>query len=225
MRLLDDPELALAGATDTDWADTPHPSRRLTFPRFHRHTARTREFPQENPHAGSRSSSVQPRRRAPFLPCDYPGDAAGSGNRVLPQLLSAAAVPGMAFAQRAGFFRPRPALRRLVRLPGRAGGPRQRGRTPLHRTLGWYGAGLAAAMVATGTYAALVAANRPTGFTGMPVPPLQFLAVPAFDILLFPAFVALAVVKRRDAQAHKRLMLLASVNLVAAAFARWPLVQ
>ena len=80
-------------------------------------------------------------------------------------------------------------------------------------------------MVATGTYAALVAANRPTGFTGMPVPPLQFLAVPAFDILLFPAFVALAVVKRRDAQAHKRLMLLASVNLVAAAFARWPVVH
>ena len=69
------------------------------------------------------------------------------------------------------------------------------GRTPLHRTLGWYGAGLAAAMVATGTYAALVAANRPTGFTGIPVPPLQFLAVPAFDIVLFPAFVALAVVK------------------------------
>src|SRR5688500_13037512 len=85
------------------------------------------------------------------------------------------------------------------------------GRTPLHRTLGYYGAGLAAAMVATGTYAALVAANRPTGFTGLPVPPLQFLAVPAFDIVLFAVFVALAVAKRRDAQAHKRLMLLATV--------------
>jgi hypothetical protein len=99
------------------------------------------------------------------------------------------------------------------------------GRTPLHRTLGWYGAGLAAAMVATGTYAALVAASRPTGFTGIPVPPLQFLAVPAFDIALFPAFVALAIAKRRDAQAHKRLMLLATVNLLAAAFARWPVVH
>jgi hypothetical protein len=100
-----------------------------------------------------------------------------------------------------------------------------RGRTPLHRTMGWYGAGLAAAMVVTGTYAALVAANRPTGFTGLPVPPLQFLAVPAFDIALFPAFVALAIAKRRDAQAHKRLMLLATVNLLAAAFARWPVVH
>jgi hypothetical protein len=98
------------------------------------------------------------------------------------------------------------------------------GRTPLHRTVGWYGAGLATAMVATGTYAALLAANRPTGFTGIPVPPLQFLAVPGFDIVLFSAFVALAVVKRRDAQVHKRLMLLATVNLLAAAFARWPLV-
>ena len=97
-------------------------------------------------------------------------------------------------------------------------------RTPLHSTLGRYGAGLAAAMVATGTYAALLAANRPTGFTGIPVPPLQFLAVPAFDIVLFSVFVALAIAKRRDAQAHKRLMLLATVNLLAAAFARWPLV-
>jgi hypothetical protein len=98
------------------------------------------------------------------------------------------------------------------------------GRTPLHRRLGWYGAGLAAAMVGSGTYAALVAAGRPTGFTALPVPPLQFLVVPAFDIVLFAAFVALAVVKRRDSQAHKRLMLLATVNLLAAAFARWPLV-
>jgi hypothetical protein len=99
------------------------------------------------------------------------------------------------------------------------------GRTPFHRTLGWYGAALAASMVATGTYAALLAASRPTGFTGLPVPPLQFLAVPLFDIVLFSTFVALAIARRRDAQAHKRLMLLASVNLLAAAFARWPLVH
>ena len=49
------------------------------------------------------------------------------------------------------------------------------GRTPLHRTLGWYGAGLAAAMVGVGTYAALLAASRPTGFIGVPV---QRLAIP-----------------------------------------------
>ena len=56
----------------------------------------------------------------------------------------------------------------------------------------------------------------------MPIPPLQFLAVPLFNMLVFGTFVTLAILKRRDAQAHKRLMILATVNLLAAAFARWP---
>lgn len=95
-------------------------------------------------------------------------------------------------------------------------------RTDLHRKLGWTGAGLAVAMVALGTFGALVAARRPTGFVGIPLPPLQFLAVPLFDMALFATFVALAVAKRRDTQSHKRLMMLASVNLLAAGIARWP---
>jgi hypothetical protein len=95
-------------------------------------------------------------------------------------------------------------------------------RTDLHRKLGWLGAGLAVAMVALGTFGALVAARRPTGFVELPVPPLQFLAVPLFDMALFATLVALAVAKRRDTQSHKRLMLLASVNLLAAGIARWP---
>jgi len=96
------------------------------------------------------------------------------------------------------------------------------GRTDLHRRAGWCGALLAVAMVALGTAGALVAARRPTGFVDVPVPPLQFLAVPLFDMALFATFVALAVAKRRDTQSHKRLMLLASVNLLAAGIARWP---
>jgi hypothetical protein len=99
------------------------------------------------------------------------------------------------------------------------------GRTAVHRRLGVAGALLACGMVALGTYAALVAARRPGGFVGIPVPPLQFLAIPLFDMVFFAAFVALAVARRRDAQSHKRLMLLASVNLVAAAIARWPVVH
>ncbi len=95
-------------------------------------------------------------------------------------------------------------------------------RTDLHRKLGWLGAGLAVAMVALGTFGALVAARRPTGFVEVPVPPLQFLAVPLFDMALFATLVGLAVAKRRDTQSHKRLMLLASVNLLAAGIARWP---
>ena len=95
-------------------------------------------------------------------------------------------------------------------------------RTDLHRKLGWIGAGLAVAMLALGTIGALVAARRPTGFVGIPVPQLQFLVVPIFDMLLFGSLVGLAIAKRRDLQSHKRLMLLASVNLMTAAIARWP---
>jgi hypothetical protein len=96
------------------------------------------------------------------------------------------------------------------------------GRTALHRRIGPFGALLAAAMVVLGTYGGLVAARRATGFTDIPIPPLQFLAVPIFDMVLFAAFVWLAVAKRGDPQTHKRWMLLATINLVTAAIARWP---
>jgi hypothetical protein len=98
------------------------------------------------------------------------------------------------------------------------------GRTDVHRRLGWAGVALAVAMVGLGVQASLVAARRPTGFVGVPVPPLEFLLVPIADMVLFPVFVAAAVALRRNAQAHKRLMLLATVNLMAAAIGRWPVV-
>jgi hypothetical protein len=96
------------------------------------------------------------------------------------------------------------------------------GRTDVHRRLGVAGALLAAAMVVVGVTASLTAARRPSGFVGIPVPPLQFVVVPLFDMLLFSTFVVLALVKRADTQSHKRLMLLASMNLLTAAIARWP---
>lgn len=97
-----------------------------------------------------------------------------------------------------------------------------RGRTALHRKMGVFGAVLAVAMVLVGTTGALVAAGRPTGFVGIPIPPLQFLAIPIFDMALFSAFVAFGIAKRRNPQSHKRWMLLATLNLVTAAIARWP---
>jgi hypothetical protein len=96
-------------------------------------------------------------------------------------------------------------------------------RTRLHRRLGaWAGAALAVLIVVLGVQGALVAAARPGGFIGVPVPPLQFLTVPLFDITLFGTFVAMAIARRRDLQAHKRWMLLATVNLLPAALARVP---
>jgi hypothetical protein len=96
------------------------------------------------------------------------------------------------------------------------------GRVDLHRALGRFGVLLATAMVVLGTVGAIVAARRPSGFIGIPVPPLQFLTIPLFNMAMFGTFVALAIAKRHDAQAHKRLMLLATVNLLAAGIARWP---
>lgn len=96
------------------------------------------------------------------------------------------------------------------------------GRTELHRRIGPYGAALAAAMVVLGTAGALVAAHRATGFVEIPIPPLQFLAIPIFDMILFATFVWLAIAKRGDTQTHKRWMLLATVNLATAAISRWP---
>lgn len=95
-------------------------------------------------------------------------------------------------------------------------------RTAWHRTVGAWAMLLVAAMVWLGLDAAITAARRPTGFVGIPVPPLQFLAIPFVDMLMFPALVGLAVVKRRQPQAHKRLMLLASIAIVTAAVARLP---
>lgn len=45
-------------------------------------------------------------------------------------------------------------------------------RVDLHRSVGWFGAGLAAAVVVVGIVGALIAADRPCGFIGVPVPPL-----------------------------------------------------
>jgi len=99
------------------------------------------------------------------------------------------------------------------------------GRTDVHRRLGRWGVVLAVGMVALGILGALTAARRSTGFVGIPVPPLQFLVVPFVDMLIFSSFVTLAIAKRGEPQAHKRWMLLASMGLITAAIARWPIVM
>jgi uncharacterized membrane protein YozB (DUF420 family) len=91
-----------------------------------------------------------------------------------------------------------------------------------HRQLGRYGAALAAVIVVLGIYGGLLAAGRPGGFIGVPVPPLLFLVVPVAAMTAFAVFVALAIARRADPQSHKRYMLLASIAMIEAAVARWP---
>jgi hypothetical protein len=97
------------------------------------------------------------------------------------------------------------------------------GRRSLHRRLGYAGAVLAAVMVVLGIAMAITAARE--GHAPPGLPPLGFLAIPLFDMLTFAPLVALAVYRRRVADTHKRLMLLATLSILAAAVARIPGVQ
>jgi hypothetical protein len=75
-------------------------------------------------------------------------------------------------------------------------------------------------MVMVGTATAINGAARGGGPPG--ADPLVFLAIPLFDMLLFPTFVAAALWLRTNKEAHKRLMLLAYISIMAAAVARLP---
>jgi hypothetical protein len=94
------------------------------------------------------------------------------------------------------------------------------GRTRIHRKLGVAGAVVAALVVIVGTTTALVAAKN--GATPGP-PPLVFLAIPLGDMVVFLALISAAILYRKRADFHKRLMLLGSLSILTAAIARIPL--
>ncbi|MEO5894465.1 MAG: hypothetical protein ABIS06_02060 [Vicinamibacterales bacterium] len=93
-------------------------------------------------------------------------------------------------------------------------------RVAVHRTLGVAGVALAACMVVVGLVTAVEAAGRGAAPPG--IDPLAFMVVPFFDVLLFGSFVTAATLKRRDKEAHKRLMVLAYVCIITAGVARLP---
>jgi uncharacterized membrane protein YozB (DUF420 family) len=93
-------------------------------------------------------------------------------------------------------------------------------RVSVHRKLGVVGAVLAMCMIAAGVSVAIATAARGGAPPG--VDPRAFLIIPLTDMLLFATFVITALVRRRDKEAHKRLMLLAYTSIMAAAMARLP---
>jgi len=95
-----------------------------------------------------------------------------------------------------------------------------RRRVAVHRRLGVAGGVLAAVMVVVGTTLAVEAAAHGAAPPG--VDPLQFLAIPMFDMVLFTLFVCAALALRRDRETHKRLMLMAYISIMVAAVARIP---
>jgi hypothetical protein len=95
------------------------------------------------------------------------------------------------------------------------------GRTDLHRRIGVSGAMLAAAMTVVAIPVSIDLGQRGAAPPG--VPPLVFLAVPLATVIVFPALVGAALYWRRRPAAHKRLMLIATLELVPAGFGRWPI--
>ena len=93
-------------------------------------------------------------------------------------------------------------------------------RTDLHRRVGVVGAVLALLVLVVGITTAIVAAKH--GVTPDP-PPLVFLSIPLGDMLVFAILVGLGLLFRRRRDIHRRLMLLASVGILAAAIARIPI--
>jgi len=94
----------------------------------------------------------------------------------------------------------------------------------LHMRLGVFGAILAAFMTVIGP---IVAVHRTATGTiaDLGAPPLVFLAVPVLGMLVFAVLVAAALYYRtRSPAAHKRLMLLGTLELVTAGVSRLPVV-
>lgn len=94
-------------------------------------------------------------------------------------------------------------------------------RIAIHRRLGMVGAVLAALLVVVGLTTAIVSARR--NFVAGNEGALRFLAIPFGDMLVFAILATAGIYYRRRGEAHKRLMLLATISILDAAIARWPL--
>lgn len=95
-------------------------------------------------------------------------------------------------------------------------------RVDVHRRLGGAGAVLAVAMIAVGLAITISAGRHGFQTPGLP-PPLVFMIVPLFDIVLFAMLVGAALAFRNRPDWHKRLMLLATLAITPPAFARLPI--
>jgi FtsH-binding integral membrane protein len=94
------------------------------------------------------------------------------------------------------------------------------GRVDIHRRLGLVGFCLASVMVVLGVLAAtdrLARASAPAGFD-----PYFFYIIPLGDMFIFATLIFFAYRSRSDSAAHKRIIYVATVGLLIAAIARWP---
>ena len=90
----------------------------------------------------------------------------------------------------------------------------------VHRSLGWFGAGLGAAMVLLGFTTAVVM-SRFDIHTLHETNIAEFLIIPFYDMVAFGTLVTLAILWRKKPDFHRRLLFLATAGLLDAAFGRF----
>lgn len=95
-------------------------------------------------------------------------------------------------------------------------------RRDLHRWVGIAGVGIGVAIVLTGIYVGINSHRRVhTAVTADTLAdPYVFLVFPMTAVFLFATFATLGVLNRRRPEIHKRLMLLATANMIVPALAR-----
>lgn len=97
------------------------------------------------------------------------------------------------------------------------------GNVRLHRQLGIAGVFLAVVLVAVAMQLGIVSARA--GVSPLPaIPALVFLAMPVGEMVAFAVLFSTAIALRRRSDWHKRLMLCASLAMLAPAFARMPFI-
>jgi hypothetical protein len=97
-------------------------------------------------------------------------------------------------------------------------------KTAVHRRLGVAGALLGVLMMVLGAYVAITRTRDGLTDSG-PLDALVFMAIPLATIAVFPALFAAALWFRHRADTHKRLILLATLELATAGIARLPVIN
>ena len=95
-------------------------------------------------------------------------------------------------------------------------------RHAVHMRNGMIGVALAIAIFFVGFFTAVAAAKNGSNSAPTGIPPLAFLVVPFFDILLFALFFGAAIYYRKQAANHKRLLLMTVLNFLPPGLGRFP---
>jgi hypothetical protein len=89
-----------------------------------------------------------------------------------------------------------------------------------HRSIGWFGAGLATVMVPLGVTTAIIMARFDMVRLHLPDAD-AFLSIPFYDMIAFGVCIALAIYWRTKPELHRRLMFIATCGLMDAALGRF----